>query len=73
MKKFIAIILSILLIFALAGCGSSTEDSYVDDQTETVDDGTAVFHLDSAYTTDTLLVEQARYAVNKVYKQSTPL
>lgn len=61
MKKFITFLLALIFIFALAGCGSNTEDSYVDDQaeTETVDDGTTVFHLDSAYTTDTLLVEQA--------------
>lgn len=58
MKKFITFLLALIFIFALAGC--SSDDSSVDDQTETVDDGTTVFHLDADYTTDTLLVEQAQ-------------
>lgn len=66
MKKIIATILTLLLVFAVAGCGESSDTDLDTDSTadieEEVDDGTTVFHLDSTSTTDTLLVEQALMA-----------
>lgn len=63
MKKIIAIILTLLLVFAITGCGESSDTDLDTDSTadveEEVEDGTTVFHLDSTSTTDTLLVEQA--------------